>query len=56
MYQVITVNFLRFYTIIFLVHDNFALKSDSHVQEKFCQIKISPTHVRKNTMICLFGV
>ena len=32
------------------------LKSDSHVPENFCQIKIFPSHVRNNTMICLFGV
>ena len=32
------------------------LKSDSHVPENFCQIKIFPSHFRKNTMICLFGV
>ena len=33
-----------------------SLKSDSHVPENFCQIKIFPSHVRKNTMICLLGV
>ena len=33
-----------------------SLKSDSHVPENFCQIKIFPSHVRKNTIICLFGV
>ena len=32
------------------------LKLDSHVPENFCQIKIFPSHFRKNTMICLFGV
>ena len=32
------------------------LKSDSHVPEHFCQIKIFPSHVRKSTIICLFGV
>ena len=31
------------------------LKSDSHVPENFCQIKIFPSHFRKNTMICLSG-
>ena len=33
-----------------------SLKSDSHVSENFCQIKIFPSHVRKNTIICLSGV
>ena len=32
------------------------LKSDSHVSEKFCQIKVFPSLVQKNTIICLFGV
>ena len=32
------------------------LKSDSHVPENICQIKIFPSHVSKNTIICLFGV
>ena len=32
------------------------LKSDPHVPENFCQIKIFPSHVRKNAMICLLGV
>ena len=32
------------------------LKSDSHVPENFCQIKIFPSHVRKNTITYLFGV
>ena len=32
------------------------LKSDSHVEENFCQIKISPSLVWKSTIICLFGV
>ena len=32
------------------------LKSDSHVSENFCQIKIFLGLVRKNTIICLFGV
>ena len=32
------------------------LKSDSHVSEKFCQIKIFPSVVRKNPIICLSGV
>ena len=30
------------------------LKSDSHVLQNFCQIKTSPSLVRKNTIICLF--
>ena len=29
---------------------------DSQVEENFCQIKIFPNLVRKNTIICLFGV
>ena len=29
------------------------LKSDSHVPGNFCQIKIFPSHLRKNTIICL---
>ena len=33
-----------------------SLKSDSHVYGNFCQIKIFPNLVRKNTVICLFGV
>ena len=32
------------------------LKLDSHVSENFCQIKIFLSLVRKNTIICLFGV
>ena len=32
------------------------LRSDSHVLEKFYQIKFFPSLVRKNTIICLFGV
>ena len=32
------------------------LKLDSHVPENFSQIKIFPSHVRKNTIICLFVV
>ena len=32
------------------------LKSDSHVPENFCHNKILPSLVRKNTIICLFGV
>ena len=32
------------------------LQSDSHVPENFGQIKIFLSHVRKNTIICLFGV
>ena len=32
------------------------LKSDPHVPENFCQIKIFPSHVRKNAIIYLFGV
>ena len=34
----------------------FPLKSDHHVEENFCQIKIFPSLVRKNTIICLFRV
>ena len=33
-----------------------ALMSDSHVSEHFCQIKIFHGLVKKNTIICLFGV
>ena len=33
-----------------------SLKSNSHVSENFCQIKIFYSLVRKNTIICLFGV
>ena len=36
-----------------MIRDNF--KSDYHVPENFCQIKIFPSHVRKNTVIYLFG-
>ena len=32
------------------------LKSDSHVPENFCQIKIIPSRVQNNTIICLPGV
>ena len=35
---------------------NSVLRLDSHVSENFCQIKIFPSHVRKNTIICLFAV
>ena len=31
-------------------------KWDPHVSENFCQTKIFPSLVRKNTIICLFGV
>ena len=30
-------------------------KSDSHVSENFCQVKIFPSLVRNNTIICLLG-
>ena len=33
-----------------------SLKSDSHVPENFCQIKVIPSDVQKNTINCLFGV
>ena len=36
-----------------MIRDNF--KSDYHVPENFCQIKIFPSHIRKNTAIYLFG-
>ena len=29
------------------------LKSDSHVPEIFCQIKVFPSLVQKNTVVCL---
>ena len=32
------------------------LKSDTHVPENCCQIKIFPSLVQKNTIIFLFGV
>ena len=32
------------------------LKSDSHVENFFCQIKIFPSLIQKNTIICLHGV
>ena len=32
------------------------LKPDSQVPEKFCQIKIIPSLVLKNAIICLIGV
>ena len=32
------------------------LKADSHIPEKFDQIKILPSLVQKNTIICLFGI
>ena len=32
------------------------LKSDSHLPENFFQIKIFPSLVSKNTIICLFGI
>ena len=32
------------------------LKPDSHVPENFCQIKIFPSLVQKNTIICWFDV
>ena len=37
-------------------HTNRDLKSDSHIPENICHIKIVPRFVRKNTIICLFGV
>ena len=36
--------------------DHYTLKSDSHIPENFYQIRIFPSHVPKNTIICLFGV
>ena len=39
---------------MYMTHDE--LKSDSDVPGNFCQIKIFPSHVRKNTIIYLFGV
>ena len=39
-----------------LLVNGWLLKSDSHVPENFCQIKICPSHVQKNAIICLFGV
>ena len=35
--------------------NRFYLKSDSHVPKNFSQIKLFPSYVRKNTIICLFG-
>ena len=32
------------------------LKSDTHIPEDFCPIKLSPTLARKNTNICLLRV
>ena len=32
------------------------LKPESHVPENFSHIKFFPSHVRKNTIIYLFGV
>ena len=53
-------NFTLLTCDIFSLHANIphklGLKSDSHVSENFCQIKIFPSLVRKNTIICLFGV
>ena len=45
----------------FLVNDTAlpsddTLKSDSHLPENFWQIKNFPSHIRKNTITCLFGV
>ena len=46
-------NFLYYlFFAIFITH----LKSDSHVSENCCQIKIFPSLIRKNTIIRLFGV
>ena len=42
-------HFLTVYRLI-------TLKSDSHVSENFCQMKVFPSLVWKNTIICLFGV
>ena len=39
-----------------LEHQELNLKSDSQVPENFSQIKIFTSHVRKNTIIRLFGV
>ena len=36
--------------------DGITLKSGSHVSENFCQIKIFPSLVRKNMIVCLFRV
>ena len=38
---------------ITMKHSSYSLKSDSHVPEYFCQIKIFPSLVQKNTIICL---
>ena len=40
----------------FAIPQVLTLKSDSHVSENFCQIKIFPSLVQKNTIICLFDV
>ena len=32
------------------------LKSDSHVPENFAKLKFFPVLLKKNTIICLFGV
>ena len=50
--------------IVLLTDSNFkncifvskALKPDFLFPENFCQIKIFRSHVRKDTIICLFGV
>ena len=41
--------------IIIIILPNDRPKSDFHVSENFCQIKIFPCPVRKNTIVCLFG-
>ena len=52
----ITLYFFSFFWFSKLRHAFKVLKSDSHVPENFCQIKMFPSLVWKNTIICLFGV
>ena len=40
----------------YLKNGKIPLKSDSYVQQNFCQIKVSLNLVQKNTIICLFRV
>ena len=48
--------FLQIFNFNNSVYKRLLLKSDSHLPENFCQIKIFHSHVRRNTTINLFGV
>ena len=52
-HQTIKFPFLSAQVVIFKLFNKGFLKSDSHVPEKFCQIKVISNGVQKNSIICL---